>query len=294
MPREIIRLNIMTNVILSLAAYLARHTPLSLQTAIYRSPKLARIIRRGLNRAAPTGRTEVTVAAGALLGMKLLLDLQSEKDYWLGTYEPDLQQAIANYVQPDMIVYDVGANIGYISLLFAKAVGTAGHVYAFEPLEDNVYRLRANVASNSMDMCISVIPKVVAGISGPVAFFPGPSGGTGKAEGSAGRQDLSYTEAVTLPGLSLDDFVYKLGHPLPHVVKMDIEGGEVVALPGMRRLLSEVRPLIFLELHGPEAAQAAWDELHRVGYRIYKMTPGYSEVLDQATLDWKAYLIAKV
>jgi len=62
--------------------------------AVYRSPRLARLIRRGLNRAAPQGSAEVTVAAGGLAGMRLSLDLQSEKEYWLGTYEPELQPAI--------------------------------------------------------------------------------------------------------------------------------------------------------------------------------------------------------
>ena len=44
---------------------------------------------------------------------------------------------------------------------------------------------------------------------------------------------------------------------------MDIEGGEVMALPGMRRVLAEARPLMLMELHGPESARAAWECAHR-------------------------------
>ena len=49
--------------------------------------------------------------------MTMALDLHAEKDYWLGTYEPDLQTAAWQIIKPGMVVYDVGANIGYISLM---------------------------------------------------------------------------------------------------------------------------------------------------------------------------------
>ncbi len=73
---------------------------------------------------------------------------------------------------------------------------------------------------------------------------------------------------------------------------MDIEGGEVLALPGMRRLLVEARPLILLELHGPEAARLVWDTLSAAGYRLCQMAPGYPQILSLDALDWKAYLVA--
>jgi len=66
------------------------------------------------------------VAGGDLAGFTILLDMQVDKDYWLGTYEPDLQAALRELVQPGSILYDVGANIGYVSLLLAKAAGRAG------------------------------------------------------------------------------------------------------------------------------------------------------------------------
>ena len=57
------------------------------------------------------------------------LDLRAEKDYWLGTYEPDLQAAARKLVQPGGTVYDVGANIGFISLACANLVGMSGRVF---------------------------------------------------------------------------------------------------------------------------------------------------------------------
>ena len=103
---------------------------------------------------------------------------------------------------------------------------------------------------------------------------------------------MSYAQSVEVVGLSLDEFVVGQGHPAPQVVKMDIEGGEVLALPGMRRLLREHPPLIFLELHGPQAAQVTWDMLYTVGYRLCRMAPNYPLIPSLQALDWKAYVVA--
>jgi FkbM family methyltransferase len=281
-----------SNFVLSLAASFARILPDSVKRAVYRSGPLARVIRQELNRAAPQGISPVTVAAGALAGMRLNLDMQTEKDYWLGTYEPELLQAIAELVRPGMIAYDVGANIGYISLALAKAVGEKGQVYAFEALPANIERLRLNLEMNGMASRVAVVAAAVVDRSQSVQFLIGPSGGMGKVEGSAGRQEVAYQEAIQVPGIALDEFVFDQGHSAPQVIKMDIEGGEVLAFPGMQRLLAGQPPLILLELHGPEAAEAAWTALVKTGYRICRMAPGFPGVPALEALDWKAYLVA--
>ena len=283
----------MSNLLLKVAAQAARSLPQSWIQAIYRNPRLAGLIRGRLNRAAPHGLVSVQVAAGGLKGATLELDMQTEKDYWLGIYEPNLQQAIHELVQPGWVVFDVGANIGYISLLLAKAVTAAGHVYAFEALPNNYSRVQKNIQANSFQATITPIHAAVIDATREVTFLVGPSNGMGKVSGSAGRQEVVYEESLTVPGLSLDDFVYQQGNPAPQVVKMDIEGGEVMALPGMQRILQESHPLMLLELHGPESAQAARDILTGAGYRLCSMAPGYPDVPAGETLDWKAYLIAR-
>ena len=278
--------------VLDLASWAARHLPMTVKRLIYRIPPLAGLIRNSLNRAAPVGLTQVQVAAGGLAGLRLWLDLQAEKDYWLGTYEPELQATLSELVQPRMVAYDVGANIGYISLLLARRVGQAGKVYAFEALPANLDRLRLNLALNGPSENVLIIPAAVVECKRPVRFLVGPSGGMGKADGSAGREDVAYSDTVDIDGLSLDAFVFEDGNPSPQVVKMDIEGGEVLALPGMQRVLERKRPLLLLELHGPEAAQVTWESLTRLGYHLCRMAPGYPPVKTQQELDWKAYVVA--
>jgi Methyltransferase FkbM domain len=114
----------------------------------------------------------------------------------------------------------------------------------------------------------------------------------GKAAGSAGRAD-PYQSEISVPGISLDEFVYGQGNPPPQVVKMDIEGGEVLALPGMRRVLAEARPLMLMELHGPESSRAAWETLTAAGYTICWMRRGYPVVPSLEAMGWKAYIVAK-
>lgn len=278
--------------LLSLAAWAARVLPGPVKRALYRVGPLARLLRGALNRAAPAGLSQAQVAAGGLEGAPLLLDLQTEKDYWLGTYEPELLEALADLVLPGMVAYDLGANIGYITLLLARLAGPQGQVFAFEALPANLERLRLNLKLNEMEDRVSVIPGAVGNSHQPVQFLVGPSGGTGKTQGSAGRQELAYSRSISVPGIVLDDFVYALGNPPPALMKIDIEGGEVLALPGMRRILTEARPLVCLELHGPEAARVTWDTLLASGYRLCRMAPGYPPVFSMDSLAWKAYAVA--
>ena len=119
---------------------------------------------------------------------------------------------------------------------------------------------------------MTVIDRAVTQATGPVRFLVHASGGMGKVAGSAGREDR-YESEVTVPGISLDEFVYGQGNPPPQVVKMDIEGGEVLALPGMQRVLTEARPLMLMELHGPEFSRAAWETLTAAGYEILLDAP---------------------
>ena len=282
----------MKNLLLSVASSMARVLPNSVKQCIYHIDPLARLVRSALNRAAPTGLTEVMIAAGGAVGMKMRLDLHLEKDYWLGTYETDLQTAIDNLIEPGWRAFDVGANIGFVSLLFAQKLGESGKIFAFEALPANLERLRAHVEINGLDSRVRVIPAAVAATSEPVRFLVGLSGAMGKAEGSAGRTE-GHRESVEVPGICLDDFIYRDGNPPPDVIKMDIEGGEVLALKGMKRLLSETHPLILLELHGPEAARISWEILTAAGYQICRMQRGYPPVSTFDDLDWKAYLVAR-
>jgi FkbM family methyltransferase len=283
----------MKKIFLSLISWIARILPLSFKQVLYRFPPLARLIRGSINASVDEGLSVIEVAGGTLMGYKVLLNLKAEKSRWLGTYEPELQAALCDFLKPGMTVYDVGANIGYVSLMLAHHVTSSGRVFAFEALPENAQRVQKNLALNNLTN-VSVVSAAVTDRAAPVVFHVHAlSVGMGKAAGSAGRLDEHYKAQITVPGLSLDDFVYEQGNPAPAAVKMDIEGGEVLALPGMRRILAEFHPLLFLELHGPESEKVAWDCLSAAGYTLRTMQSGYALVESPAQLGWKAYVIAQ-
>jgi FkbM family methyltransferase len=281
------------SILLDMAAMAARLIPLPLKRALYHTGPMARFLRRTLNKAAPSGQAPIKIAGGDLEDLTMMLDLQKEKDYWLGTYEPELQAAIRRFTKPGMVVYDIGANIGYVSLLFARAVGPTGRVFAFEALPANLKRLQRNIDMNPGMAPIQTVAGAVCNASQPVRFLMHESTSMGKAAGSAGRPDSSYTEEFYVTGISLDDFIFSQGNPAPQVIKVDIEGGEVIAVSAMLRTMAEIQPIMLVELHGPQSAEAVCRALWQTGYRIARMRPGYPQVKSLEELDWKSYIVAE-
>lgn len=278
--------------LLTIASTAARWLPAPLKRLGYHLGPLTRILRSALNRAAPQGLTVVSVAGGGLQGARLMLDMQSEKDYWLGTYEMALQDAIRDWVKAGWIAYDVGANVGYVTLLLARQVGAGGRVIAFEALPANLERLKTHIEMNDASQQVTVEPYAVGRGDGTARFHVGVSDDTGRLEGSAGRITLKG-ESIEVPVLSLDTYAYERKNQVPQVVKMDIEGGEVLAVAGMRHLLKENRPLMLIEIHSAEAAKTVWEHLSDAGYRIYRMEKGYAPVASLAGLGRKAYVVAR-
>lgn len=270
---------------------LSRRVPVTLKQQVYKLPFLASMFRKAVNSTVEDGLTVVEITAGSLQGYKIQLNMKAEKSRWQGTYEPELEQALIKYVKPGMVAYDVGANIGYVSLWLSKFVGSEGLVYSFEPLPNNADRIRKNVELNELTNVV-LTEAAVIDHEKPVTFYEHESVGMGKAEGSAGRDDQQYKRSFEVNGISLDSFVFQSKRQKPSIVKVDIEGGEVLALPGMVRVLRECRPILMLELHGPESEQVAWQILNSNNYSLHAMGDDEHELRDISELKWKAYVIA--
>jgi uncharacterized protein (UPF0276 family) len=85
---------------------------------------------------------------------------------------------------------------------------------------------------------------------------------------AGGADGSGFESAIDVEVVSLDDLIHGQGYPRPDVVKIDLEGGEVEALRGMKRILTEVRPVLLIETHGPSEARAVWDLLTAAGYSL--------------------------
>lgn len=284
-------MNHKNNFLLNIAAWAAATLPATVKKTLYKIPFLASFLRRSLNKAAPTGINPVKIVGGILEGLQIALDMQIEKDYWLGTYEPDLQAAAEHFIHSNMTVYDVGANIGYITLIASQLNSPAGKVFSFEALPANIERLKQNISLNQLESRVTIQHTAVVDTSKKVTFHVHQSGAMGKAAGSAGREER-YQQSIEVSGIALDDFVFKQHQPKPDLIKLDIEGGEGMALAGMPRILKETRPIFLIELHGQQAAYKVWEQLTANQYSLHQMQQGYPQVNSLRELDWKAYVVA--
>lgn len=203
----------------------------------------------------------VQVRRGPGLGIWLRLNPRTGRDYFEGAVEPEVQQALVQCLHPGMVFYDIGANIGFFSLLGARLVGSAGRVVAFEPEPAAAARLREHVARNALAN-VTVEEAAVWSAAGAVAFArsdpaSSPDRGLGHVD-PVGEQGSIRVRAV-----SLDD--YALAAP-PDLIKCDVEGAEVHVFRGAPRLLNQKRPSILCELHSEENGRILGQELARLGY----------------------------
>jgi FkbM family methyltransferase len=148
----------------------------------------------------------------------------------LNAYEPEVNEQITKVLKPGMTVIDVGANLGWYALLAARLIGPFGRVYAFEASPSTVEVLSENVAANSYRN-ITILAKGVADKAGVVPFFVEDASGASSLFSSGHEVNRTEVEAT-----SLDEFFQQEGWPLVHLVKIDIEGAEKLALEGMREL----------------------------------------------------------
>jgi FkbM family methyltransferase len=139
-----------------------------------------------------------------------------------------------------MTVVDVGANIGWYTLLCARLVGPSGHVYAFEAAPSTEELLRKNVSANGYRNVTS-INRAVSDKEGRELFFIDDysSGGSSLLMKDHGKN------SIEVETVSLDEFFREKGWPQVDLVKIDIEGVEKLALEGMREL-SERNPQLKL------------------------------------------------
>jgi FkbM family methyltransferase len=178
---------------------------------------------------------------------------------WLGSYELEKQRAIWRARREGAIVLDVGANVGFYTLLLARTVGVTGHVIAIEPDRTNVAWLRWHLRANNIQNA-QILIGAVASLTGTAMFSPGPTHTTGRVVSSgAGKPVRAY---------QLDEIVFRDKLPIPTIVKMDIEGGESAALSGASRLLAEELTTWFVALHSREQADACIASFRRYGYRL--------------------------
>ncbi|MFI5120040.1 MAG: FkbM family methyltransferase [Thermoanaerobaculia bacterium] len=188
-------------------------------------------------------------------------------------WEPLETAAFLAHAREGMCVFDVGANIGYYTLLAARAVGPSGRVYAFEPEPHNFGLLTRNVAENRFTN-VRPVNAAVSNKAGVVrlhlddANFGAHSFEAGSVRTSSGRS----VEAETV---RLDDFAEEAAAcDAGILVKVDVQGAEALVVEGGRRLLALPKVTAFMELWPEALARSQADaarllaDLEGLGFRF--------------------------
>jgi FkbM family methyltransferase len=207
------------------------------------------------------GNLRMPIWQGRLRGKKWIVG-SSNHGCWLGSYEWEKQQVVARLVKTGTVFLDVGAHVGFYTLLASVLAGHEGRVYAFEPLPGNVHYLRQHLHMNGVRNA-TVFPAAVADHPGEARFQEGPSSSSGR---------LNDSGALVVDLVALDDLFLQGAIPLPDYVKIDVEGAEGLVLKGARRLLTLGGPTIFLATHGSEVRAECLSLLQSLGYDCHPLT----------------------
>ncbi|HSY49327.1 MAG TPA: FkbM family methyltransferase [Thermoanaerobaculia bacterium] len=186
---------------------------------------------------------------------------------WLGTYEGPAQQLFRDWLRPGAIAFDIGANVGFFTLFASKLVGSAGHVYAFEPLPRNLSYLERHVRLNAVSNVI-IESLAITASTGSARFEMGENVSQGRID------DGGNLHVVTA---SLDDLLASGRVPRPEFIKMDIEGAEGDALRGAATLLSHGPLTIVLSTHGYVQHELCWSILKSAGFDLKLLRDGTAD-----------------
>jgi FkbM family methyltransferase len=242
---------------------------------------LLKLFEAGLLRGPMKGlvaRRTWRVQTGEASGLKL--SFPQNLDFVRGSTELPMQRCVAAHLAPGGVFYDVGANVGFFSLLATRRVGRDGAVYAFEPVAENVEAIRRNLRLNAIDN-VSVFQVAIEEKSRPgILYVTKWDGGSSLSTGAVTPAEPVEERRVEV--VSLDELVQTKGLRPPTLVKIDVEGAELGVLRGMLKTIERFRPVVVYEVDdGDQVAfvrrwQALDDFVVSVGYRITRLEDSYT------------------
>jgi FkbM family methyltransferase len=213
-----------------------------------------------------------TIRFGPLRGLKMFYSKSVNYHAILGLWDTETFRILhhvfakSRLLPQDGVVADVGGNIGYYTLWFAKLGVRMGHVYSFEPAPEPLRLLKENVRLNKAAN-VEIIACACGDHVGDVEFFIASHHHCSSLNAEWAGADASPR---SVPMTTLD--IFFAGRRAPDFIKIDIEGGGVFALPGCRRILGENRPFVLIESHTPVEDDAISKVLVDLDYRGYRMT----------------------
>jgi FkbM family methyltransferase len=213
-------------------------------------------------------------------GGKIYLNLKESHmmvEKALGVYEYWKTGLLAALVKPGMTIVDAGANKGYFTLLFAKLMSDCGKVLSFEPHPRNYYWLSKSVSINKYK-CVKLYPVALSAEEKQATFYRGRKSGWGSlvpGPGTARDQKPFLVKTRRLDEILREEGINKLD-----LLKIDVEGAELLVLAGAQKILRKSKDLkivMDVDVRDPLNKARLFEFLTSHGFKIYgigkKLTP---------------------
>ncbi len=200
-----------------------------------------------------------------------------------GSWERGTTRLFKDIIQKGMVVLDIGANIGYFTLIAAKLVGEEGRVFAFEPEPYNFSLLVRNIKLNGYH---NVIPTQIAisDKNGRAVIFLDKTRWTHHSLSRANVTNFSGN-SVEVDVQTLDDFLKDFGHRVDFA-KIDVEGAELAVIQGMENIIESNKNLKLVVEFSPEglrcfgsSPQEFLNRLMGYGFKLYQISEGKERIV---------------
>ena len=209
-----------------------------------------------------------------------------------GTYEPEVRDIVRAVLPVNGVAVDVGANVGWHTILMAQMVGNGGRVFAAEANPSVRRRLEDNVAINRFRQ-VEVVPFAMGNNDGSVNFFGPPADDSGSGDGYVVTSCGSDSRAVIHVEMRrLESVLASAAIDRLDLIKIDVEGFEWPVLRGAEKMIAKFRPHIIFEYNadyvhrgeGTPDLMATFFQQHR--YRLFAIRRNWSEAITQSS--WPA------
>lgn len=242
-----------------------RVTPWELRLLVKNIPGVA-TLQRMLIAATLDGKTFVhEVDAGPAKGVRFEITLPDDKGILTGTYEARFASLVAAAVRSGAVCYDIGGWHGFFAGVFAARGARSVHI--FEPLPENIRLIRRMIGLNpGLPLTLHEIAVGDCESRGKLKVMPASS--MAKLSVSRFQQEATDSMSIVVSIRSLDAMITAGEIPPPNVVKIDVEGAELMVLRGAKALLEVHRPELFIEVHSSSLLAECRNMLQLIGYSV--------------------------
>ncbi len=150
------------------------------------------------------------------------------------------------------IVFDIGANRGYYTLLYSHLVGRSGEVHAFEPVPLTFKKLSEQISQEKRFDNVYLNNTALGDVEDTITLYmPDEDDGQAsmKTHCSGSWKNVTNITSYSCPVIKVDDYVTRLPIKRLDFIKLDVEGAELLVLKGATQTISQFLPIVYLEIY---------------------------------------------